>query len=120
MLIQLRKNVALLWIFRILAVPVVLVLFAAGFILNLLYGVVGAVGGLISLLGGAAAVLALLDGCYGAASPPRRATLWQSRWGSSSFCRRCIPDQPDCAAAVGYVGGQSPDLRRVRAVHLPL
>ena len=56
MLIQLRKNVALLWIFRILAVPVVLVLFAAGFILNLLYGVVGAVGGLISLLGGAAAV----------------------------------------------------------------
>lgn len=31
MLIQLRKNVALLWIFRILAVPVVLVLFAAGF-----------------------------------------------------------------------------------------
>ena len=70
MLIQLRKNVALLWIFRILAVPVVLVLFAAGFILNLLYGVVGAVGGLISLLGGAAAVLALLvlDGCYGEAA----------------------------------------------------
>ena len=29
MLIQLRKNVALLWILRILAVPVVLVLFAA-------------------------------------------------------------------------------------------
>ena len=53
MLIQLRKNVALLWIFRILAVPVVLVLFAAGFILNLLYGIVGAVGGLVSLLGGA-------------------------------------------------------------------
>lgn len=42
MLIQLRKNVALLWILRILAVPVVLVLFAAGFLLNLLYGVVGA------------------------------------------------------------------------------
>ena len=39
MLIQLRKNVALLWILRILAVPVVLVLFAAGFLLNLLYGV---------------------------------------------------------------------------------
>ena len=66
MLIQLGKNVALLWIFRILAVPVVLVLFAAGFILNLLYGVVGAVGGLLSLLGGA--VLALLDGCYGEAA----------------------------------------------------
>ena len=42
MLIQLRKNVALLWILRIIAVPVVLVLFAAGFLLNLLYGVVGA------------------------------------------------------------------------------
>mgnify|MGYP000740848647 CR=1 FL=1 len=68
MLIQLGKNVALLWILRILAVPVVLVLFAAGFILNLLYGVVGAVGGLLSLLGGAAAVLALLDGCYGEAA----------------------------------------------------
>lgn len=68
MLIQLRKNVALLWILRILAVPVVLVLFAAGFILNLLYGVLGAVGGLLSLLGGAAAVLALRDGCYGEAA----------------------------------------------------
>ena len=68
MLIQLGKNVALLWILRILAVPVVLVLFAAGFILNLLYGVVGAIGGLVSLLGGAAAVLALLDGCYGEAA----------------------------------------------------
>ena len=38
MLIQLGKNVALLWILRILAVPVVLVLFAAGFLLNLRYG----------------------------------------------------------------------------------
>mgnify|MGYP007123739818 FL=1 len=46
MLIQLGKNVALLWILRILAVPVVLVLFAAGFLLNVLYGVVGAIGGL--------------------------------------------------------------------------
>ena len=62
MLIQLRKSVALLWILRILAVPVVLVLFAAGFLLNLLYGVVGAIGGLVSLLGGVAAVLALLVG----------------------------------------------------------
>ena len=47
MLIQLGKNVALLWILRILAVPVVLVLFAAGFLLNLLYGGVGAFGGLL-------------------------------------------------------------------------
>ena len=59
MLIQLRKNVALLWILRI---------FAAGFLLNLLYGVVGAFGGLLSLLGGVAAALALLDGCYGEAA----------------------------------------------------
>ena len=58
MLIQLGKNVALLWILRILAVPVVLVLFAAGFLLNLLYGVVGAFGGLLSLLGGVAAAAA--------------------------------------------------------------
>lgn len=68
MLIQLGKNVALLWILRILAVPVVLVLFAAGFLLNLLYGVVGAFGGLLSLLGVVAAALALLDGCYGEAA----------------------------------------------------
>lgn len=69
MLIQLGKNVALLWILRILAVPVVLVLFAAGFLLNLLYGVVGAFGGgVLSLLGGVAAMLALLDGCYGEAA----------------------------------------------------
>ena len=101
MLIQLGKNVALLWILRILAVPVVLVLFAAGFLLNLLYGVVGAFGGLLSLLGGVGAAGWLL-------------------WGSSSFCRRCISDQSNCAAAAAYVGGQSSDLRRVRAVHLPL
>ena len=68
MLIQLRKNVALLWILRIIAVPVVPVLFAAGFLLDLLYGVVVAIGWLFSLLGGAAAVLALLDGCYGEAA----------------------------------------------------
>lgn len=105
MLIQLGKNVALLWILRILAVPVVLVLFAAGFLLNLLYGVVGAFGG-------------------GVVSPWRccccvGAAGWLL-WGSSSFCRRCLSNQPDCAAAAAYVGGQSPDLRRVRAVYLPL
>lgn len=38
MLIQLRKNVALLWILRILAVPVVRYS-CRWFILNLLYGV---------------------------------------------------------------------------------
>lgn len=104
MLIQLGKNVALLWILRILAVPVVLVLFAAGFLLNLLYEVVGAFWGGVS---------------------PRRCCCYAGAagwllWGSSSFCRRCIPNQPDCAAAAAYVGGQSSDLRRVRAVHLPL
>lgn len=72
MLIQLGKNVALLWILRILAVPVVLVLFAAGFLLNLLYGVVGAFGGLLSLLGGVAAMLALLDVCNFYMSPSSR------------------------------------------------
>ena len=75
MLIQLGKNVAFLWILRILAVPVVLVLFAAGFLLNLLYGVVGAFGGLLSLLGGVAAMLALLDGCYGEAAASARGSL---------------------------------------------
>lgn len=105
MLIQLGKNVALLWILRILAVPVVLVLFAAGFLLNLLYGVVGAFGG------GVVSPWQCCC-CVGAAG-------WLL-WGSSSFCRRCIPDQSNCAAAAAYVGGQSSDLRRVRAVHLPL
>ena len=65
MLIQLRKNVALLWILRIIAVPVVLVLFAAGFLLNLLYGVVGAIGGLVSLLGGVAGGRERREGWYG-------------------------------------------------------
>ena len=96
MLIQLGKNVALLWILRILAVPVVLVLFAAGFFLNLLYG------------------FAPWRRCRSAG-----AAGWLL-WGSSSFCRRCISDQSNCAAAAAYVGGQSSDLRRVRAVHLPL
>lgn len=63
MLIQLGKNVALLWILRILAVPVVLVLFAAGFLLNLLYEVVGAFwGGCLS-----SAVLLLCWRCWMAA-----------------------------------------------------
>lgn len=105
MLILLGKNVALLWILRILAVPVVLVLFAAGFILNLLYGVVGAIGG---------AGFAPWRRCRSAG-----AAGWLL-WGSSSFCRRCISDQSNCAAAAAYVGGQSSDLRCVRAVHLPL
>lgn len=64
MLIQLGKNVALLWILRILAVPVVLVLFAAGFLLNLLYGVVGAFGWLLSLLGSVAAMLPPSRHCF--------------------------------------------------------
>lgn len=64
MLIQLGKNVALLWILRILAVPVVLVLFAAGFLLNLLYGVVGAFWGGCCL---SSAVLLLCWRCWMAA-----------------------------------------------------
>lgn len=105
MLIQLGKNVALLWILKILAVPVVLVLFAAGVLLNLLYGVVGAFWG---------GVVSPWRCCCGVG-----AAGWLL-WGSSSFCRRCISDQSNCAAAAAYVGGQSSDLRRVRAVHLPL
>ncbi len=68
MLIQLRKNVALLWILRILAVPVVLGAFCRWLSSQSSVWGCGAFGGLLSLLGGVAAALALLDGCYGEAA----------------------------------------------------
>ena len=64
MLILLKKNYLLLWVLRVVMVPIVLILYAAGLILQLLFGLCTAVGTLLSGLGGIAAVLALLDHCY--------------------------------------------------------
>ena len=49
-------------------VPIVPILYAAGIILQLLFGLCTAVGTLLSGLGGIAAVLALLDHCYAEAA----------------------------------------------------
>ena len=47
MLIQLKKNYLLLWVLRVVMVPIVLILYAAGFILQLLFGLCTAVGTLL-------------------------------------------------------------------------
>ena len=64
MLIQLKKNYLLLWVFRVVMVPIVLILYAAGLVLQLLFGLCTAVGTLLSGLGGIAAVLALLTAVH--------------------------------------------------------
>ena len=68
MLIQLKKNYLLLWVLRVVMVPIVPILYAAGIILQLLFALCTAVGTLLSGLGGIAAVLALLDHCYAEAA----------------------------------------------------
>lgn len=59
---RLRRNIVVLWIVRLLALPVIVLLYAAGFVLNLLYGICGSIGMVLAGLGGFAAFLALLDG----------------------------------------------------------
>lgn len=61
---RLRSNIVVLWIVRLLALPMIALLYAAGFVLNLLYGIGGSIGMILAGLGGFAAFLALLDGSY--------------------------------------------------------
>lgn len=65
---RLRNNIVVLWIVRLLALPVIALLYAAGFVLNLLYGICGSIGMILAGLGGFAAFLALLDGSYAQAA----------------------------------------------------
>ena len=65
---RLRNNIVVLWIVRLLALPVIALLYAAGFVLNLLYGICGSIGMVLAGLGGFAAFLALLDGSYAQAA----------------------------------------------------
>ena len=60
--------IVVLWIVRLLALPVIALLYAAGFVLNLLYGICGSIGMILAGLGGFAAFLALLDGSYAQAA----------------------------------------------------
>ena len=65
---RLRSNIVVLWIVRLLALPMIALLYAAGFVLNLLYGICGSIGMILAGLGGLAAFLALLDGSYAQAA----------------------------------------------------
>ena len=65
---RLRSNIVVLWIVRLLALPVIALLYAAGFVLNLLYGICGSIGMILAGLGGFAAFLELLDGSYAQAA----------------------------------------------------
>ena len=62
------SNIVGLWIVRLLALPVIVLLYVAGFVLNLLYGICGSIGMILAGLGGFAAFLALLDGSYAQAA----------------------------------------------------
>ena len=62
------QSLWILWIVRLLALPVIALLYAAGFVLNLLYGICGSIGMILAGLGGFAAFLALLDGSYAQAA----------------------------------------------------
>ena len=62
------SNIVVLWIVRLLALPVIVLLYVAGFVLNLLYGICGSIGMILAGLGGFAAFLALLDGSYAQAA----------------------------------------------------
>ena len=53
---------------RFLALPVIALLYVAGFVLNLLYGICGSIGVILAGLGSFAAFLALLDGSYAQAA----------------------------------------------------
>ena len=53
---------------RLLALPVIVLVYVAGFVLNLLYGICGSIGMILAGLGGFAAFLALLDGSYAQAA----------------------------------------------------
>lgn len=68
MLSRLRSNIVVLWIVRLLALPVIVLLYVAGFVLNLPYGICGSIGMILAGLGGFAAFLALLDGSYAQAA----------------------------------------------------
>lgn len=81
MLIQLKKNYLLLWVLRVVMVPIVLILYAAGLVLQLLFGLCTAVGTLLSGLGGIAAVLALLDHCYAEAAASALVALLVCHYG---------------------------------------
>ena len=62
-----RSNIVVLWIVRLLALPVIVLLYVAGFVLNLMY-ICGSIGMILAGLGGFAAFLALLDGSYAQAA----------------------------------------------------
>lgn len=71
---RLRNNIVVLWIVRLLALPVIALLYAAGFVLNLLYGICGSIGMVLAGLGGFAAGWQLCTGgsfgtCGAAAMP---------------------------------------------------
>ena len=103
MLIQLKKNYLLLWVLRVVMVPIVLILYAAGLILQLLFGLCTAVGTLLSGLGGIAAVLALLDTAMPRLLFRRWSHCWFAPMASHSFCFGrvvfCWQPPPPCTPA---------------------
>ena len=98
-----RSNIVVLWIVRLLALPVIVLLYVAGFVLNLLYGICGSIGMILAGLGGFAAFLALLDGSTG---------------GSFGACGVAV--MPICSTDAAITGGKCLDCRCISVICLAI
>ena len=100
---RLRSNIVVLWIVRLLALPVIVLLYVAGFVLNLLYGICGSIGMILAGLGGFAAFLALLDGSY----------------AQASFGACGVAVMPICSTDAA-IGGKCLDYRCISVIYLAI
>ena len=101
---RLRSNIVVLWIVRLLALPVIVLLYVAGFVLNLLYGICGSIGMILAGLGGFAAFLALLDGSY----------------AQASFGACGVAVMPICSTDAAITGGKCLDCRCISVICLAI
>lgn len=102
---RLRSNIVVLWIVRLLALPVIVLLYVAEFVLNLLYGICGSIGMILAGLGGFAAFLALLDGSY-------------CTGGSFGACGVAV--MPICSTDAAITGGKCLDCRCISVICLAI
>ncbi|MEE0159094.1 MAG: hypothetical protein U0H96_05565 [Christensenellales bacterium] len=97
-----RSNIVVLWIVRLLALPVIVLLYVAGFVLNLLYGICGSIGMILAGLGGFP-----------------RAAGWQLCTGGS-FGACGVAVMPICSTDAAITGGKCLDCRCISVICLAI
>ena len=102
MLSRLRSNIVVLWIVRLLALPVIVLVYVAGFVLNLLYGICGSIGMILAGLGGFP-----------------RAAGWQLCTGGS-FGACGVAVMPICSTDAAITGGKCLDCRCISVICLAI